>query len=264
VIGSIWNNWGAMNAYSAIANRIEARARSYNAQNLIINGDFNIDQRCEGGVNTLGIWGYDRWLNVSGGRQQYVENVASGSYALYWDGGGTGMLGSSSGTSPRQITVGSGNLRVVVPFQAQNVCLIKVNGNDLPSLNPYAPRPMAQELALCQRYYQKSAPLMSNPWAASGTGITLPVTHADTSAGAMKAWLYFPTRMARAPSMSFYTSSGAQGIRQLDEEGENLSITVPATPQVSETLCLIANAITGNSMTRFYQFNYAADAEITS
>jgi len=267
IVGSIWNNWGENNAYTAISNRIEARARAYSARNLVINGDFRVDQRKGNGTVTQNLWGYDRWLNIPAGRQQYIEKVGVGIYALFWQGGGNGTLGTSAGGAPRVFTqnVAGQNLRVVVPFNASNVCVIKIPSvSDMPSLNPYSPRSFGEELQLCQRYYQKSSALSAMVSEPSTTSVTLPVTYGSTSAGAMKAWLTFPTRMARAPSMSFYAPSGAQGVRQLDEEGENLSITVPATPQVSETLCLITNAIAGNSDTRFYQFNYAADAEITA
>lgn len=123
--------------------------------NLIINGDFRVNQR--GGTRTpgVGIYGYDRWKGHASGLEQVVEalNISAGTYTLSWAGGGTGSLdGSAAAAGPITVDLAGGtNVSVVVPSNATEV---QLEPGDKAS--PFKLRDMGQELLLCERYYEKS------------------------------------------------------------------------------------------------------------
>lgn len=121
--------------------------------NWIINGDFTINQR--GGVKkpANGVYGYDRWKGHPSGIVQVVEALPAGEYTLTWSGGGNGTFGVVTGVSPIKATVSAGNHSVVVPQTATKVSLVE--GDATSETDPFSPRHIQQELALCQRYYEK-------------------------------------------------------------------------------------------------------------
>jgi hypothetical protein len=125
--------------------------------NLLINGDKLINQRgFAGGQPAAGVYGFDRWKGdaLSTRIEQVVENTEtlSGLYTISWVGGtGTadvdGTTGLSSGDSVTMTA--TGNYSVIVPTDAT-----KIKFEQGSVATPYQPRPIAEEKALCQRYYQ--------------------------------------------------------------------------------------------------------------
>ena len=119
--------------------------------NWIINPDFAINQR--GGVKkpANGVYGFDRWKGHPNGIEQVIEDLPAGTYTLTWTGGGTGYFGAISGASPITVTVPHGNAYIAVPEAATKVSV--VSGEVIVDPWPQCQRSMAQEIALCQRYY---------------------------------------------------------------------------------------------------------------
>lgn len=132
----------------AVQKALDAKA-SYN---WIINGDFTINQR--GGVKkpANGMYGFDRWRGHTNGIEQVIEALPAGEYTLTWSGGGNGTFGGQTKVSPIKATVTAGNTSVVVPATATKVSVIA--GDATSGTDPFYPRHIQQELALCQRYYQ--------------------------------------------------------------------------------------------------------------
>lgn len=124
-------------------------------RNKIINGDFTINQR--GAVTkaqAVGVYGYDRWKGHANGLEQIIEGLPAGTYTLTFGGGGTGSVdGQTPAASPAVFTVGTGgDISVVVPSTATRVSLVE--GDATAEDDPFSPRHIQQELALCQRYYE--------------------------------------------------------------------------------------------------------------
>jgi len=118
-------------------------------RNWIINGNFAVNQRgAATKAQAAGVYGYDRWKGHASGIEQVVEALPAGEYTLSWEGGGTGYFAGTSGASPITKIVAGGNTSVVVPSDATVVTL---NAGSVAL--PFAPRPIAEELALCQRYF---------------------------------------------------------------------------------------------------------------
>ena len=147
------------------------------AKNAIINGNFGINQRGVSGTVTLsaGAYGHDRWKagasgctytfatsnNVTtititaGSLMQVIEgiNLQSGTYTLSWAGtaqgrvdagsyGGSGLTGTAVGGTNQTVEFGTGTVSLV-QYEAGSVA------------TPFEYRQYGQELALCQRYYEK-------------------------------------------------------------------------------------------------------------
>ena len=127
--------------------------------NLLINGDRLINQReFAAGQPAANVYGADRWKGSADGLQieQVVENTESLDElaTISWQGGtGTASVNGQSGLiSGETFTLTtSGNYSVIVPTDASKIKLEYGNTE-----TPYQSRPIAEELALCQRYYEKS------------------------------------------------------------------------------------------------------------
>ncbi|WP_349366789.1 MAG: hypothetical protein ABL311_04700 [Nitratireductor rhodophyticola] len=130
-------------------------------RNKIINGDltgtipgFPINQAnhptpLAPGIN---VYGYDQWRGHADGLEQVCEGLEAGEYTLTWTGGGNGRLnGGALLPSPIKATVSAGDISVVVPAVAGRVSLVK--GDATAETDPFSPRHIQQELALCQRYF---------------------------------------------------------------------------------------------------------------
>jgi len=166
-------------------------------RNWIINGNFAVNQRAAATkAQAAGVYGYDRWKGHANGIEQVVEALPAGEYTLSWSGGGTGYLDGTSGTSPITKTVAGGNTSVVVPADADEVVL---NAGSVAL--PFAPRPYAEELALCQRYYWRLSADEGDIFVGLGFGLSSTTGRILTG---------FPTTMRVAPTMSFSDASHFQ------------------------------------------------------
>lgn len=156
-------------------------------RNLLINGEFRINQRGYTSASNLasGSYGFDRWkstftnttftftsapqgqivtINSGGSVEQVVEreNVSAGTYVLSWTGTATGRVYNTGATppsyaaSPIVVTL-DGLANVEVEFTAsggtRTLWKPQLEQNFQPT--PFEQRPIGVELALCQRYYYR-------------------------------------------------------------------------------------------------------------
>jgi hypothetical protein len=166
-------------------------------KNLIINGNFNINQRGYTSGTSLAVnaYGFDRW-KVSGGLntvlsftsapqgqpitistfngqiRQIIEraNVSGGVYVLSWEGTAGGRVynegaSSTSYSSSPIIVALNGTANVIVEFTTQpsstgTLGKVQLERGTYPSL--FEQRPISEELALCQRYFYKSGFVWGN------------------------------------------------------------------------------------------------------
>jgi len=155
--------------------------------NLIINGNFTINQRAYTSATNLasGSYGFDRWkssytntsltftsapagqsvtISTSGVLTQIVEqaNVPAGTYTLSWTGTATGRIYNSGGTPPSYAAspiafTADGLANVVVEFTAsgstKTLSKVKLELGSTATAYCYAGVTIQGELAACQRYY---------------------------------------------------------------------------------------------------------------
>lgn len=188
------------NAEAALAT-VETIKANIPGKNLIINGDFRINQRSYvSGTNTTGSNQYtlDRWRVVTsgqnitftdylngrqvtapaGGIEQVVEdlNISGGTYVLNWEGT---AVGSVNGT-----TVAKG---VAFTLPAKTNATVKFTGGTVakaqlekgPVVTSFEDRFVGDELAMCKRYYERIAYRVYTPLNSSASVASVTVTFAS-------------------------------------------------------------------------------------
>jgi hypothetical protein len=189
-------------------------------RNLLINGDFRINQRAYTSASNLasGSYGFDRWkstftnttltftsapqgqmvtINSGGSIEQIVEreNVTAGTYILSWEGTATGRVYNTGATAPSYaaspiVVTLDGLANVEVEFTAsggtRTLWKAQLEQNYQPT--PFEQRPIGVELALCQRYYEKTYRIATAP----GTNTTDGVAHitAATDGGGFQVFFF--------------------------------------------------------------------------
>ena len=175
-----------LSGYPALA------TNQFGFRNKIINGDFRINQRgyTSGSNLASGAYGFDRWksnytnttltftsapqgqtvtINVGGSVRQIIEraNMPAGTYVLSWTGTAIGSVFNSGATapvgvlSPLVVTL-DGSADVVVEFGPAGAGTATLGNVQLEAgsvASAFERRPIGTELALCQRYYEKSTSL---------------------------------------------------------------------------------------------------------
>ncbi len=156
-------------------------------KNILINGDMRVNQRgFNGNWGTLGNfnYGYDRWSIQDGLIYQRVEE---GNYKPNT----TYTLSGNNVTTAQRNSPASGNWLIgLIPNTATNIQLEE--GNVATS---FEKRPIALEVELCQRYYQKIT-----------KGPVLQGRHADDLYS--RGNFTFITEMRATPSRTFTTDQG--------------------------------------------------------
>ena len=164
-------------------------------KNVIINGNFQINQRGVSGTVTLaaGAYGHDRFkagasgctytfatsnnvttLTISAGSLiQVVEglNLYTDTYTLSWTGTAQGKIGAGSyaGSGVTGSVTGGTNLNI--EFNTGTLSLVQLEAGSVAS--PFERRDYGRELIMCQRYYQRfgydsiTARIGTGAWASS-------------------------------------------------------------------------------------------------
>jgi hypothetical protein len=201
-------------------------------RNLLINANPTINQRgyVSGTVTTVANqYTLDRWRVVTsgqkidftdsseyravaapaGGCEQLIEgaSVRPGTYTLNWVGTATATVDGNAVSKGGNITLAGGS----------NVQVRFINGTfALPQLEPgavatpFEQRPIGTELALCQRYFEKSYPIASALGAVTALGAWESVSIDATNFydfGRLK----FTTRKRATPTISLWSTNGVSG-----------------------------------------------------
>lgn len=171
----------------AATNNVEARSgpntTPFAFRNLLINGDFRVNQRTyvSAAVLSAGSYGHDRWkagasggdytftqlasstqITISSGKSliQVVEDksVFGGSYVLSWTGTAMARYGvntatpsGSYATSPILITGQSAGTAMSIEFNTGTVSNIQLERGAIAT--PFENRPYGVDRLLCERYY---------------------------------------------------------------------------------------------------------------
>lgn len=195
---------------------------SYGFRNVIINGNFSINQRAYASGSNLasGAYGFDRWkstftntaltftaapqgqlvtISSGGSIEQVVEraNVPAGSYVLSWSGTARGRVYNAGATppayaaSPVFVTLdGTANVEVEFAPASGTATLGEVQLERGQRQTPFEFRPIGVELQLCQRYYWRTGGTPFGP-------IGIANTHNSTTG---RTYIKLPVTMRRDPT----------------------------------------------------------------
>lgn len=264
--------------------------------NLLINGGFAINQRgFAGGALATGIYGHDRMkaaaggatYAVSGGAVSHasgmltqiveqpglagatvtfsVEDLYGGDLAVDIVGQ-TGTIAAGSGRRSVTLTVPSGSTGdIAVKWGPAGgaVSYRKVQLNEGAHARPFERRHPAVELALCQRYFEKTYDIGVAPGSAIAAGRlaqTAPVSGspAATRYTAGARWFYRALKRA-TPTVTVYSpQTGAVANCWDFSAGADLG-AVTADGSNGSVLLYPASMITANSI---YMFHATAEAEL--
>lgn len=147
-------------------------------KNVIINGNFGINQRAVSGTVVLaaGAYGHDRFkagasgctytfataanvttLTITAGSLiQVIEglNLQSGTYTMSWTGTAQGKINGGSYGASGITGTATGGTNMSVEFNTGTLSLVQVEKGS--TATPFEHRQYGTELALCQRYYEKT------------------------------------------------------------------------------------------------------------
>lgn len=249
------------------------------AQNLLINGDFQINQRgFAGGALATGAYGFDRWKADTGGAAislaglvltltsgalvQLIEpaafglsTLASTQLTVSVEGLAGGNLTVGAGSASGTITAGSGrrsvtlttaagdtgNLAIRLAPASSAVSFASVRVEFGAAASPWIPRPAGIERLLCQRYF------------AAGIGSPANFGVAWHPAYVTSVRIPFPTLMRATPTMTLtngaapwsyligsYTAADTSTATELTADGFSVLIYKASAPFTAGSAYFIA------------------------
>ncbi len=233
------NKWTVIDAPSGTVSGLNGGPLA-GFRNRVINGNFAINQRVQASGTALAAaaYGHDRWkagaagctytftaatpdtiVTITAGTlTQVIEaaNVEGGAYTLSWAGTATARVyqGTAAGAyvaSPLVVTGLSAGANTTIEFGPGT--LGKVQFEPGPVTTPFERRPLSTELALCQRYFEKSYDQATAPGAVSSFGgnavFTVGVPSAIYTAGVTVG---FKITKRADPTITLYSiTTGASG-----------------------------------------------------
>jgi hypothetical protein len=249
------------------------------AGNLIINGDFRINQIGYVSAAALAttVYGHDMWkAGASGGDYSFTQlksstqitiaagksliqpiedaNVAGGSYVLSWTGTAQARAGvntlTPAGTyaaSPLLITGQTAATAMSVEFNAGTLGTVKLE----PGANatPFVMRSYDQEIAACLRYYAKVVSAAS--YTAFGAGIASGATNGS-------AYFKLPVRMRTGPTITIGGSTA------LWAGGTFYPVTSISGTYAGSDTALVQFSVSGGGMTTGAAMNYVANGDASA
>lgn len=279
----VFDSTGALRSGSTLATVTSLK-------NLLINGSFRINQRVfAGGALAAGVYGYDRWkagaggcnvtvngttfvvTHTSGPLVQVIESPRlagqvvtvsvenpSGSVSVNVDGQ-TGTITAGTGRRGATVTVPIGSTgNVTLTLTATGVTYSDVQLERGPFATTFEQRPTGVEVALCQRYYQKSYAAGTAPGSVTVSG-SAPAVY-DSSGVLFGQRFNVPMRVA--PAITVYsTGTGAAGAATLVNGGGDV-LTGLVADQISDTGWLRVNVGAGGTPGSNYRYQFVCDAEL--
>jgi hypothetical protein len=254
-------------------------------RNLLINGDFRINQRGYASASNLssGAYGFDRWkstftnttltftsapqgqivtINSGGSIEQVIEqqNITAGTFVLSWTGTATGRVYNTGATPPAYaaspiIVTLDGLANVEVEFTASGATktLWKPQLELNYQVTPFEQRPIGIELMLCQRYYLQSENLSNY----NNNGL---IIHQRSTSNSTTYWAQLPTlvQMRASPSISLYSYTGVvNNVSNGDSGAPNSAFSI----SVITGNFFSGNVTSGTSTSTLYA-NFVASAEL--
>lgn len=248
-------------------------------RNKIINGDFRINQRvyASGAATIAGRYTIDRWkvtgtggvtfsttdnkttVTIPSGQtlQQVIEglNLQTGTYVLSWEGTAQGRIaGGSYGASGAVTASITGGVNTTIEFNAGTVANVQLEVGSVAT--PFEHRPYGTELALCQRYYEKSYDIGTAPGTITDIGA---VGTRQIGVNIVFDVVFFARKRA-IPSITYYNPvTGDAGTWRDRNANTNISVQLSSGTAISESRAPALLATTAGNLVNGH---WAADIEL--
>lgn len=173
---------------------------------------------------------------------------------LFWYEWGSSFI-SRFGASTNESFVGAGNI---------DIAQVQVCAGDVAI--PFQPHRFAEELALCQRYYEKSYELSALPGAVTSAGVwhlRMRDSVAASTAGTLFVGMIpFKTRKRVVPTTTIYSPSGVSGAVRVDAT-DRTGVTLANVSENGISSLSVSNAsATVINQDQVINIHYIADAEL--
>lgn len=253
-----------------------------------IDGNFAVNLEVKSGTVTLtaGQYGHTMWkagasgctytfttsanvttITISAGSLlQVIEGnrLYSGTYTLSWTGTAQGRIGAGSYGASGITGAVTGGTNTNIEFGTGTVSMVTFNFGAIAL--PFAPRSLAEEMALCMRYYEKTYNVGNAPGAATGTGsvqyIAQNALPASTSGGLAIGICAFVVPKRANPTLTIYSPSGAANAVRVAYGSDRTGASVSAFEKgfnginfnnISATSVAVGNAV---------EYHWVADARL--
>jgi hypothetical protein len=278
--------WQLMNEI----NMPSTSAAAFAQFNKLINGGFAVNQRVVSGTVTLaaGAYGHDRWKAGSGGCTytfvtvnnvttititagsliQVIEgvNLYSGTYTLSWTGTAQGKIGAGAFGASGITGAATGGTNLNIEFNTGTLSKVQFNVGSIAL--PFQPRSFAEELVLCQRYFEKSYSYSTAPATSSITaGIENKIVPSNTIANGQNYGVTrFKVLKRTTPTITTYpfTTGTNTGRVSDDSSGTDLAASSGSTRFANDSSFTTFNGSGGSvtTVTQSISFHWSADAEL--
>jgi hypothetical protein len=246
-------------------------------KNVIIDGNFNVNQRGVSGTVTLaaGAYGHDRWkggasgatytfatvanvttLTISAGSLiQVVEglNLQSGTYTLSFSGTAQGKINGGSFSASGVTGTATGGTNLNVEFNTGTLSLVQLEKGSTATSFDY--RPYGTELQLCQRYYESSA------FPATTFGLSEMVTGIVTASTTIGTGRSFAVTKRASPTVVLYSRNNTANAVSLTATGADVVGSSTASSPAATGFYAIALG-TAPASAAGIESGYTASAEL--
>ena len=261
--------------------------KSLIGKNILINGGFTVNQRVYVSAAALAttVYGHDRWkAGASGGDYSFTQlnsntlitiasgktliqvvenkNVVGGTYTLSWEGTAQGRYAVNSDTpsgsyadSPIAITGQTAGTVMSVEFD--DGTLGKVQLEEGTTATDFEYRQIGDELALCQRYYEKSYNLDVVPGAVTNIGEVLKVSGNIT----FLPGVYFMVNKRSNPTFTIYSYLGTAG-KVSDIGNVNTGTTITFAGVGQKAILALQDSGSGFTLGLSFYYQWTASAEL--
>lgn len=262
--------------------------------NLLINGDFQINQRVfAGGSLSAGVYGFDRWKAATGGasvsRSGFVVTLASGAIeqvieTALWGyaslastvvtvsidapsaditvtfGSQSGTITTGAGRRSLTLTLGAGdtgNLTLKLAV-ASSTTFGRVKLEVASTATAWVARDAQKELMLCMRYYETTYEGVVAGTVSSAGQLTIGAFSTST---AITVYFQFGAKKRVSPTMTIYSPDTGTSARYRDLSA-GADKTVSSLSGLGTTGLAALVATTGNTTGNLCAWHFTASAEL--
>jgi hypothetical protein len=178
-------------------------------------------------ISSANTW-EQKTITITGDTSGTWETTTSaGVWVNFSMGAGEDRLGTAGAWANSVVFGATGETSLISTLNATwQITGVQLEQNT--TATPFERRLYGQELANCQRYYEKSYELLTAPGANTSIGV-VHVSAASNGFGDMLTMIKFNVEKRTAPTMTFYREDGTSGSWNMERSGSNTTPSVTSS-----------------------------------